>query len=122
MVTSENTRLVRSHPDELIVGLVSVSDRASAGVYTDEGIPALEEWLARALTRAPRVVSRLLPDAAQVVSETLVELVAQLGCELVLTTGGTGPARRDVNPEAPRAVATGEKPGFGDQRHANTLR
>src|SRR3546814_10024474 len=122
MVTSENTRRVRSHPDELIVGLVSGSDRASAGVYPDEGIPALEEWLARARTRAPRVVSRLIPDEAQVVSETLVELVDQLGCDLVLTTGGTGPARRDVTPEATLAVATREMPGFGEQMRQLSLR
>jgi len=119
---AQNLRLVRSHPDELIVGLVSVSDRASAGVYGDQGIPALQSWLERALVRPPQVVSRLIPDDASAISATLVELVDRLGCDLVLTTGGTGPARRDVTPEATLAVATREMPGFGEQMRQISLK
>lgn len=116
-----NSRLVRNHPDELLVGLVSVSDRASSGVYADQGIPALEKWLREALTQPPQVVSRLIPDETKVVSETLVELVDIMGCDLVLTTGGTGPARRDITPEATLAIATREMPGFGEQMRQISL-
>ncbi len=101
--------------DELVVGLVSVSDRATAGTYQDEGVPALQSWLESALTRKPRCVTRLVPDDQNAISRTLVELVDDVGCHLVLTTGGTGPARRDVTPEATLAVATREMPGFGEQ-------
>src|SRR5690606_17893283 len=107
-------RLTRTHPDELLVGLVSISDRASQGAYQDEGIPALQSWLESALTRAPQCETRLVPDDARQISDTLIELVDEYGCDLVLTTGGTGPSRRDVTPEATLAVATREMPGFGE--------
>jgi molybdopterin adenylyltransferase len=107
--------------DELVVGLVSVSDRASGGVYEDKGIPALQEWLARALTTPFRVETRLIPDDRDDIESTLIELVDEAGCHLVLTTGGTGPARRDVTPEATLAVATKEMPGFGEQMRQISL-
>lgn len=114
-------RVQRRHADDLIVGLVSVSDRASAGDYQDQGIPALQAWLESALTAAPQFVSRLVPDDVAVVSETLTEMVDQMGCDLILTTGGTGPARRDITPEATLAVATREMPGFGEQMRQVSL-
>lgn len=117
-----NLRLVRRHPDDLLVGLVSISDRASGGVYADAGIPALHDWLAAAVVQSPQVVSRLIPDNADTISATLIELVDELGCDLVLTTGGTGPARRDVTPEATLAVATKEMPGFGEQMRQISLK
>lgn len=116
------TRLVRSHPDELLVGLVSVSDRAAGGVYRDEGLPALQSWLNTALTRPAQCARRLVPDEPQQISAALIELVDELGCDLVLTTGGTGPARRDVTPEATLAVATKEMPGFGEQMRQISLK
>ncbi|ARP80258.1 molybdopterin adenylyltransferase [Bordetella genomosp. 8] len=116
------TRLARRHPDELIVGLVSVSDRASQGAYQDQGIPALREWLGQALTSPWQAVDRLIPDERDGISATLIELVDQAGCDLVLTTGGTGPARRDVTPEATLAVATREMPGFGEQMRQISLK
>ncbi len=119
---TESPRLVRRHPDDLLVGLVSVSDRASSGVYQDQGIPALQEWLNGALVQAPQFVTRLIPDEAPAISAALAELVDQLGCDLVLTTGGTGPARRDVTPEATLAVATKEMPGFGEQMRQISLK
>lgn len=118
---SERKALVRRHPDELLVGLVSVSDRASSGTYEDQGIPALQGWLESALVQAPQCVSRLIPDDQALISATLVELVDELGCDLVLTTGGTGPSRRDVTPEATLAVATREMPGFGEQMRQISL-
>ena len=105
----------RAHPDELLVGLVSVSDRASSGVYTDAGLPGLREWLGRALAGPWQAHERLIPDDRATIEATLIELVDHVGCDLVLTTGGTGPARRDVTPEATLAVATREMPGFGEQ-------
>ena len=114
-------RVQRRHADDLIVGLVSVSDRATAGGYEDQGIPALQSWLESALTNAPQFVSRLVPDDADLVSAALIELVDELGCDLVLTTGGTGPARRDITPEATLAVATREMPGFGEQMRQVSL-
>ncbi len=99
----------------LRIGLVSVSDRASSGVYEDQGIPALTEWFARALRSPHRIESRLVPDEGPMIEDALVALVDDLGCDLVVTTGGTGPARRDVTPEATRAIATREMPGFGEQ-------
>ncbi|MGU7772399.1 molybdopterin adenylyltransferase [Burkholderia sp. MR1-5-21] len=111
----------RNHPDELVVGLVSISDRASTGVYEDKGIPALQEWLAAALSSPWRAETRLIQDDAATISATLVELVDTAGCDLVLTTGGTGPARRDVTPEATLAVATKEMPGFGEQMRQISL-
>jgi molybdopterin adenylyltransferase len=108
--------------DTLIVGLVSVSDRASGGVYEDKGIPALTEWLASALTTPYRIESRLIADERAQIEETLIDLVDQQRCNLVLTTGGTGPARRDVTPEATLAVGTKEMPGFGEQMRQVSLR
>jgi molybdopterin adenylyltransferase len=110
-------------PDRpLRVGLVSVSDRASAGVYRDEGVPALKDWLARALTTGFEVEERLIPDERAVIESTLTELVDARGCDLVLTTGGTGPAPRDVTPEATLAIADREMPGFGEQMRQVSLR
>jgi len=105
----------RRQPDELMVGLVSISDRASQGVYADEGVPALRDWLGAALASPWQGIERLVPDEAGLISAALIELVDVHGCDLVLTTGGTGPARRDVTPEATLAVATREMPGFGEQ-------
>jgi molybdopterin adenylyltransferase len=106
---------------ELVVGLVSISDRASGGVYEDKGIPALQEWLAAALTTSFRVETRLIPDERAQIEATLVELVDVARCHLVLTTGGTGPARRDVTPEATLAIGTKEMPGFGEQMRQISL-
>jgi molybdopterin adenylyltransferase len=114
-------RAVRSDPDELVIGLVSVSDRASGGQYADEGVPALKAWLSSALASPWQVHERLIPDERSVIEATLVELVDAVGCDLVLTTGGTGPARRDVTPEATLAVATREMPGFGEQMRRISL-
>ncbi|WP_345797302.1 molybdopterin adenylyltransferase [Castellaniella sp. MT123] len=114
--------LQRSHPDQLIVGLVSVSDRASSGAYQDQGIPALSDWLGQALTQAPLIVSRLIPDEREGIAATLRELVDEARCDLVLTTGGTGPSRRDVTPEATLDVATREMPGFGEQMRQVSLK
>lgn len=116
-----STRLVRQHPDQLIIGLVSVSDRASSGGYEDQGIPALTTWLDQALVQPSQYVTRLIADEPTLISNTLTELVDELGCDLVLTTGGTGPARRDVTPEATLAVATKEMPGFGEQMRQISL-
>ncbi|KAA9002674.1 molybdopterin adenylyltransferase [Affinibrenneria salicis] len=99
----------------LRIGLVSVSDRASSGVYQDKGIPALQAWLASALTTPYEVEVRLVPDEQPLIEQTLCELVDEMGCYLVLTTGGTGPARRDVTPDATLAVADRLMPGFGEQ-------
>ncbi|MEC5317479.1 molybdopterin adenylyltransferase [Brenneria populi subsp. brevivirga] len=99
----------------LHVGLVSISDRASSGVYQDKGIPALEAWLTSALTTPFEVETRLVPDEQLLIEQTLCELVDERGCHLVLTTGGTGPARRDVTPDATLAIADREMPGFGEQ-------
>lgn len=115
------TKPERSHPDELLIGLVSVSDRATAGVYEDKGIPSLMEWLGAALKSPWRSETRLIHDDAATISATLTALVDGLGCDLVLTTGGTGPARRDVTPEATLAVATKEMPGFGEQMRQISL-
>ena len=108
---------------ELVIGLVSISDRASQGVYKDEGLPSLEEWFARALTSPTwRTVKRLIPDEQPVIESTLKELVDGERCHLVLTTGGTGPAPRDVTPEATLAVADREMPGFGEQMRQVSLK
>ncbi len=107
----------------LVVGVVSASDRAAGGVYKDEGIPALKDWLARAITApAVRYEERLIPDERAVIEASLVELVDAKGCHLVLTTGGTGPAPRDVTPEATLAVADKVLPGFGEQMRAVSLK
>jgi len=109
--------------EELIIGLVSVSDRASAGVYKDEGIPSLKEWLNSAIASPKwRDETRLIADEQPVIEKTLKELVDERGCHLVLTTGGTGPAKRDVTPEATLAVADKVMPGFGEQMRAISLR
>jgi len=107
--------------EELLIGLVSVSDRASAGVYKDEGIPALQEWFERALASPWRVETRLIPDERPVIESTLADLSDRVGCHLVLTTGGTGPALRDVTPEATLAVADRTMPGFGEQMRRISL-
>ena len=109
--------------EELVVGLVSISDRASAGVYKDEGIPALKEWL-QAVIASPawRDETRLIADEQPVIEATLKELADRKGCHLVLTTGGTGPAPRDVTPEATLAVAEKVMPGFGEQMRAVSLK
>ena len=107
--------------DELLIGLVSISDRAASGVYQDQGIPALEEWFGRALSSPWRTERRLIPDEQQVIEATLIELCDQAGCHLVLTTGGTGPAPRDVTPEATLAVAHRVMPGFGEQMRQISL-
>ncbi|MGB7543509.1 MAG: molybdopterin adenylyltransferase [Burkholderiales bacterium] len=100
---------------ELLIGLVSISDRASGGVYKDEGIPSLQEWFTRAIATPWRTETRLIPDERPLIEATLAQLVDQFGCHLVLTTGGTGPAPRDVTPEATLAVADKVMPGFGEQ-------
>ncbi len=108
---------------ELIIGLVSISDRASKGVYKDEGIPALEDWFTQAISDPQwRTVKRLIPDERPVIEATLKELVDREGCHLVLTTGGTGPALRDVTPEATLAVGDREMPGFGEQMRQVSLK
>ena len=107
--------------EQLVIGLVSVSDRASGGGYEDKGIPALSNWLAAALSTPFRVEPRLIPDERAQIEATLVELVDRQRCHLVLTTGGTGPARRDVTPEATLAVGTKEMPGFGEQMRQISL-
>ena len=103
------------------IGLVSVSDRASGGVYQDQGIPALTDWLKAALTSPFEVESRLVADERPAIEAALTELVDRQRCDLVITTGGTGPARRDVTPEATLAVATKEMPGFGEQMRQISL-
>jgi len=112
----------RNHPDELLIGLVSISDRASTGVYEDQGVPTLKEWFAQALSSPWQMENRLIPDVQSTIEKTLIELVDDIGCDLVLTTGGTGPARRDVTPEATLAVGTKPMPGFGEQMRQISLR
>ena len=103
------------------IGLISISDRASSGVYVDKGLPALQDWLSRALQNPLQFETRLIPDEQATISATLIELV-DAGCALVLTTGGTGPALRDVTPEATLAVAHKEMPGFGEQMRQISLK
>ncbi|MHB1667541.1 MAG: molybdopterin adenylyltransferase [Thiomonas sp.] len=107
--------------DGLHIGLVSVSDRASSGVYLDQGLPALREWLGRALRNPVHYTERLIPDERAEISQALRELVDDLGCHLVLTTGGTGPAVRDVTPEATMDVADKLMPGFGEEMRRISL-
>ena len=107
--------------DPVRIGIVSISDRASTGVYEDKGLPALKDWLTRALKNPITFEPRLIPDEKERISATLIELV-DAGCSLVLTTGGTGPAPRDVTPEATLAVADKVMPGFGEQMRAISLR
>jgi len=107
--------------DPVRIGIVSISDRASSGVYEDKGLPALQDWLTRALRNPITFEPRLIPDEKDRISATLIELV-DAGCALVLTTGGTGPAPRDVTPEATLAVADREMPGFGEQMRQISLK
>ena len=106
----------------LHIGLISVSDRASNGVYQDQGIPALEEWLKNAISTPFTTETRLVPDEQPLIEQAICELVDERFCQLVLTTGGTGPARRDVTPDATLAVADREMPGFGEQMRQISLR
>ena len=110
-----------SQHDAVKIGIVSISDRASCGVYEDKGLPALQDWLTRALHNPVKFEARLIADEQTTISQTLVELV-DAGCSLVLTTGGTGPALRDVTPEATLAVADKEMPGFGEQMRQISLK
>jgi molybdopterin adenylyltransferase len=107
--------------EELVVGLVSISDRASTGIYEDKGIPALQEWLGSALSTPWRAETRLIADDRESIENTLIELVDRSRCHLVLTTGGTGPTLRDVTPEATLAVADKEMPGFGEEMRRISL-
>jgi len=107
--------------DPVKIGIVSISDRASTGVYEDKGLPALQTWLTQALKNPLQFEARLIPDEKERISATLIELV-DAGCSLVLTTGGTGPAIRDVTPEATLAVADKEMPGFGEQMRQISLK
>lgn len=107
--------------DTIKIGIISISDRASSGTYEDKGIPALSDWLNKALLNPMLLETRLIPDEKERISQTLIELV-DAGCALVLTTGGTGPARRDVTPEATLAVADKEMPGFGEQMRQISLK
>ena len=108
--------------DQLLIGLISISDRASSGVYEDKGIPALQEWFGAALATPWSMVTRLIPDEQPVIEQALKELVDREHCHLVLTTGGTGPAPRDVTPEATLAVADKVMPGFGEQMRQVSLK
>lgn len=116
-----NAEPLSATPEAVRIGIVSVSDRASTGVYEDKGLPALKDWLGRALKNPISFEARLIPDEKDLISATLIELV-DAGCSLVLTTGGTGPALRDVTPEATLAVAHKEMPGFGEQMRQISLR
>jgi molybdopterin adenylyltransferase len=108
--------------ETLLIGLVSISDRASAGVYQDQGIPGLSEWFGAALKSPWRMETRLIPDEVPLIERTLIELIDTVGCHLVLTTGGTGPAPRDVTPEATLAVAHKVLPGFGEEMRRVSLK
>lgn len=116
------TKQTKSNPDELLVGLVSISDRASSGTYEDQGIPALRDWFSAALATEWKLEARLIPDERALIEKTLIELVDDVGCDLVLTTGGTGPSRRDVTPEATLAIGSKEMPGFGEQMRQISLK
>jgi len=115
------SKMKKTNPDEVLIGLVSVSDRASDGTYEDKGIPVLRDWFSSAISSAWKMETRLVPDERPQIEAALIELVDQLGCDLVVTTGGTGPTRRDVTPEATLAVATKEMPGFGEQMRQISL-
>ncbi|MFO1319671.1 MAG: molybdopterin adenylyltransferase [Burkholderiales bacterium] len=108
--------------ESVMIGLVSISDRASKGVYQDEGLPALREWLGRAVINPMAIEERLIPDEQPVIEATLKALADDAGCHLILTTGGTGPAKRDVTPEATLAVADKVMPGFGEQMRQISLK
>ena len=111
-----------SQPNKLTIGLISISDRASTGVYQDAGIPALHDWFTRALSSPWHAITRLIPDEQPIIEANLIELADDEGCHLILTTGGTGPALRDVTPEATLAVAHKLMPGFGEQMRAVSLK
>jgi molybdopterin adenylyltransferase len=111
----------RTSPNEIKIGLISISDRASKGIYSDEGIPALQLWLQTAISTPCVFHERLIADEQEVITETIVELCDELGCDLILTTGGTGPSRRDVTPEATVDSGTREMPGFGEQMRQISL-
>ena len=119
---TDPTQLRAEQAHTLRIGLVSISDRASSGTYQDLGIPALNEWLSDCLQSPHEIITRLIPDERMQIEQTLINLVDNLHCHLVLTTGGTGPSRRDVTPEATLAVATKEMPGFGEQMRQISLR
>lgn len=121
MSTTSDPEAGASSRDRVRIGLVSVSDRASAGVYEDKGIPALRDWLSRALLNPIEWQTRLIADDQETISATLRELVDEARCDLVMTTGGTGPAPRDVTPEATLAIAGKEMPGFGEQMRRISL-
>jgi molybdopterin adenylyltransferase len=121
MTEPANETATETTMNTLLIGLVSISDRASQGVYEDQGIPALRSWFAGALTSPWRLETRLIPDEQASIERTLIELVDEVGCHLVLTTGGTGPALRDVTPEATLAVADKVMPGFGEQMRQISL-
>ena len=112
----------RSTPSELKIGLISISDRASKGIYQDEGIPALQTWLIGAIKNSCTFHERLIADEAEIITESIIELVDEFCCDLVLTTGGTGPSRRDVTPEATLDAGTREMPGFGEQMRQISLK
>lgn len=114
--------LQRKTPNEVKIGLISISDRASKGIYQDEGIPALQTWLTKAINNPCTFHERLIADESEVITESIVELVDDFGCDLVLTTGGTGPSRRDVTPEATLEAGTREMPGFGEQMRQISLK
>ncbi|MEO6354834.1 MAG: molybdopterin adenylyltransferase [Burkholderiaceae bacterium] len=120
-MTIANKNNPAHNPNQLRIGLVSISDRASSGAYQDQGIPALRDWFTAALTSPWQMETRLIPDEQAAIEQALIELVDVLHCNLILTTGGTGPARRDVTPEATLAVATKEMPGFGEQMRQISL-
>lgn len=120
-MTSKRTDAAADPDRPLLVGLVSISDRASSGQYEDQGIPALVEWLGKAIATPWSHEARLIPDDQAGIEATLVELVDRVGCDLVLTTGGTGPSPRDLTPEATLAVAHKVMPGFGEQMRAISL-
>ena len=111
----------KNDADEILIGLVSISDRASSGGYADQGIPALRDWLSAALTSPVKFETRLIPDEQTVIEQALIDLVDRQRCSLVLTTGGTGPAKRDVTPEATLAIGTKHMPGFGEQMRQISL-
>lgn len=108
--------------DQITIGLISISDRASQGVYQDEGIPALRTWLTNAIGNSCTFHERLIADEAPLITKTIIELVDVVKCDLVLTTGGTGPSRRDVTPEATLSAGTREMPGFGEQMRQISLK
>ena len=112
----------RQSPNEVRIGLISISDRASKGVYQDEGIPALQTWLTKAITNECTFHERPIADESEVITESIIELVDDFYCDLVLTTGGTGPSRRDVTPEATLEAGTREMPGFGEQMRQISLK